>query len=140
MCIRDRSKGVKLLRGFASIVKTRGKGLLQNVQNILPGSEKSPVIVQMFEAIVEGKNTQLSSALSVWESSNQRGRGGKASGREYNNCIVFVVEGGSYIEYQNLLELSKKLNKKVIYGASNIFSAKEYLNQFKEIQSIRYLL
>jgi hypothetical protein len=27
---------------------------------------------------------------------------------------VFVVEGGSYVEYQNLLELSKKLNKKVI--------------------------
>jgi hypothetical protein len=39
--VSEGNKGVKLLRGFASIVKTRGKGLLQNVQNILPGSEKA---------------------------------------------------------------------------------------------------
>uniref|UniRef100_A0A673CGV6 Sec1 family domain-containing protein 1 n=1 Tax=Sphaeramia orbicularis TaxID=375764 RepID=A0A673CGV6_9TELE len=47
-------------------------------------------------------------------------------------AIVFVVGGGNYIEYQNLVEYAKsKQGKKVIYGCSELFNAAQFIKQVR---------
>ncbi|GCB81679.1 hypothetical protein scyTo_0022217, partial [Scyliorhinus torazame] len=45
-------------------------------------------------------------------------------------AIVFVVGGGNYIEYQNLVDYTKnKPGKHVLYGCSELFNAGQFLKQ-----------
>uniref|UniRef100_A0A673CG34 Sec1 family domain-containing protein 1 n=1 Tax=Sphaeramia orbicularis TaxID=375764 RepID=A0A673CG34_9TELE len=47
-------------------------------------------------------------------------------------AIVFVVGGGNYIEYQNLVDYAKsKQGKKVIYGCSELFNAAQFIKQVR---------
>ncbi|CAB1331144.1 unnamed protein product, partial [Coregonus sp. 'balchen'] len=40
----------------------------------------------------------------------------------FQEAIVFVVGGGNYIEYQNLVDYTKaKPGKRVLYGCSELF-------------------
>lgn len=67
----------------------------------------------------------------------------------FHEAIVFVVGGGNYIEYQNLVDYAKvqntifcytiylrlfqskgaQGNKRVIYGSTSLFNAKQFLKQ-----------
>lgn len=53
----------------------------------------------------------------------------------FQEAIVFVVGGGNYIEYQNLMDYCKMkfqnsaVKKKVIYGCSELLNAKEFVSQ-----------
>ncbi|KAF7704196.1 hypothetical protein HF521_021268 [Silurus meridionalis] len=52
----------------------------------------------------------------------------------FQEAIVFVVGGGNYIEYQNLVDYTKtKQGKKVIYGCSELFSAVQFLKQLSQL-------
>uniref|UniRef100_A0A3Q3KC25 Sec1 family domain-containing protein 1 n=1 Tax=Monopterus albus TaxID=43700 RepID=A0A3Q3KC25_MONAL len=47
-----------------------------------------------------------------------------------NPAIMFVVGGGNYIEYQNLVDYAKsKQGKKVVYGCSELFNAAQFIKQ-----------
>uniref|UniRef100_A0A8C5HVM5 Sec1 family domain-containing protein 1 n=2 Tax=Gouania willdenowi TaxID=441366 RepID=A0A8C5HVM5_GOUWI len=49
-------------------------------------------------------------------------------------AIVFVVGGGNYIEYQNLVDYTKsKQGKKVIYGCSELFNAAQFIKQLSQL-------
>lgn len=47
--------------------------------------------------------------------------------------VVFVVGGGNYMEYNNLVNYAKKkagaTNKKIIYGCTDVVNAEQFLNQ-----------
>uniref|UniRef100_A0A667YU46 Sec1 family domain containing 1 n=1 Tax=Myripristis murdjan TaxID=586833 RepID=A0A667YU46_9TELE len=48
-------------------------------------------------------------------------------------AIVFVVGGGNYIEYQNLVDYAKsKQGKKVLYGCSELFNAAQFIKQVRK--------
>uniref|UniRef100_A0A8C6TPC1 Sec1 family domain containing 1 n=1 Tax=Neogobius melanostomus TaxID=47308 RepID=A0A8C6TPC1_9GOBI len=48
----------------------------------------------------------------------------------FQEAIVFVVGGGNYVEYQNLVDYSKsKQGKKVVYGCSELFNASQFIKQ-----------
>ncbi|TWW72398.1 Sec1 family domain-containing protein 1 SLY1 -like protein [Takifugu flavidus] len=52
----------------------------------------------------------------------------------FQEAIVFVVGGGNYIEYQNLVDYTKvKQGKKVIYGCSELFSAAQFIRQLSQL-------
>ncbi len=72
----------------------------------------------------------------------------------YNDCIVFVVGGGNYIEYQNMMDCFKKKDvgggavggvtsstsgmisgpsKRIIYGSSCLFNGSEFLEQLARL-------
>uniref|UniRef100_A0A4W4DZA5 Sec1 family domain containing 1 n=1 Tax=Electrophorus electricus TaxID=8005 RepID=A0A4W4DZA5_ELEEL len=49
-------------------------------------------------------------------------------------AIVFVVGGGNYIEYQNLVDYTKaKQGKRVMYGCSELFSAAQFMKQLSQL-------
>uniref|UniRef100_A0A8C9NC50 Sec1 family domain containing 1 n=1 Tax=Serinus canaria TaxID=9135 RepID=A0A8C9NC50_SERCA len=50
------------------------------------------------------------------------------------NAIVFVVGGGNYIEYQNLIDYIKgKQGKHVLYGCSELFNATQFIKQLSQL-------
>lgn len=72
----------------------------------------------------------------------------------FNDCVVFVVGGGNYTEYQNMMDCFKKKDlgavggvttssgmgssgggpvKKIIYGASCLFNGSEFLEQLARL-------
>lgn len=62
----------------------------------------------------------------------------------FQDAVVFIVGGGNYIEYQNLVDYIKQkqttnVNKRIIYGASTLSNAKLFLKELsalgREIQA-----
>ncbi|KAJ2622476.1 Vesicle trafficking between the ER and Golgi [Coemansia sp. RSA 1358] len=53
-------------------------------------------------------------------------------------AIVFVVGGGNYIEYQNLLEFSQRSTprKHIVYGSTSIINAESFLSELSQLNSM----
>uniref|UniRef100_A0AAX7TCH3 Sec1 family domain-containing protein 1 n=1 Tax=Astatotilapia calliptera TaxID=8154 RepID=A0AAX7TCH3_ASTCA len=52
----------------------------------------------------------------------------------FQEAIVFVVGGGNYIEYQNLVDYTKsKQGKKIVYGCSELFNASQFIKQLSQL-------
>jgi len=52
----------------------------------------------------------------------------------FREAIVFVIGGGNYVEYQNLMDYAKEqkgsqLPKHIIYGTTEMLSATQFLEQ-----------
>lgn len=52
----------------------------------------------------------------------------------FQDAIVFLVGGGNYIEYQNLVDYAKQktssgYTKRIIYGCSTLNNARQFLKQ-----------
>ncbi|KAJ3657310.1 hypothetical protein Zmor_009125 [Zophobas morio] len=72
---------------------------------------------------LEGAGTKTVNVFQIGVGSN-RGR----------HAIVFVVGGGNYIEYQNLVDYAKQKTsagstKRITYGSSTLANAKQFLKQ-----------
>lgn len=56
--------------------------------------------------------------------------------------VVFVVGGGNYMEYNNLVNYAKKkagaTNKKIIYGCTDVVNAEQFLNQVSYISFLSF--
>lgn len=63
----------------------------------------------------------------------------------FQDAVVFMVGGGNYIEYQNLVDFIKQkqnsnvASRRIIYGASTLTNARQFLKELSalggEIQS-----
>ena len=62
----------------------------------------------------------------------------------FQDAVVFIVGGGNYIEYQNLmdhikLKQSNNVNRRIIYGSSTLSNSKQFLKELlalgREIQA-----
>jgi len=56
----------------------------------------------------------------------------------FNEAIVFMIGGGNYIEYQNLMDYckyknTKTNNKKIIYGCTDLVNADQFLKQITRL-------
>ena len=123
------------------------EGLISGVKNILPASQNLPIT-----RIVEGLLDSGSSTLSLGTSStpdddflyfDPKSAKPTADKRtapkipKFQDAFVFVVGGGNYVEYQNLLEFAKnrKMGERVTYGATEILNASAFLNQLAQLGS-----
>jgi len=55
--------------------------------------------------------------------------------RQFNEAIVFVVGGGSYAEYHNLMKYAEKTGKRIVYGATDMPHPEEFLEQIRALAS-----
>lgn len=58
----------------------------------------------------------------------------------FQEAYVFMVGGGNYIEYQNLVDYAKNKSnagapRKVVYGCSDLTSATQFLKQLERLGS-----
>ncbi|KAH8915053.1 Sec1-like protein [Atractiella rhizophila] len=146
-----------LFRGFSSLssrlgerlkdsgLQVGGFDLLQGVKNFLP-ARKDLIVTRIVEAIMDPSSAreqalrETDDYLSFDPRLGGRGRGGSGmvgGGKRtgYTNAIVFMVGGGGYVEYENLLELAERSSgtsaivggRKIIYGSTEVVDAPTFL-------------
>ena len=55
---------------------------------------------------------------------------------KFDEVLVFVVGGGSYAEYQNLMHYGQNNKKHVVYGCSSLNSPAQFLSQIKSLAEL----
>ncbi|KAJ1916041.1 Vesicle trafficking between the ER and Golgi [Mycoemilia scoparia] len=78
-------------------------------------------------------NPNMSANSNSWISRHQRQT-------SYQESIVFVVGGGNYLEYQNLMALSQRITantgvkSSITYGSTNIINSEKFMQQLEQLQ------
>lgn len=121
------------------------------MKNLLPVRKELPV-TRILEALTE-PTTAASQALQdtddylSFDPRSTRGRAPAAqSGKgrqQYQEAIVFVVGGGGYVEYGNLLEWAARSQregggggKKITYGSTEILNPAAFVKVLGELGNV----
>ncbi|EFA85652.1 Sec1-like family protein [Heterostelium album PN500] len=104
----------------------------QGVRSLLPKS-KDLFVTRVVESIMELKNT-LDADYLYLDPKIQNKTNVPRRTSPFKEAIVFIVGGGNYVEYQNLQDYTKKQNKKIIYGTTELLTSKQFLQQTKELK------
>lgn len=51
----------------------------------------------------------------------------------FKEAVVFVVSGGNYIEYQNLVDYARAKGKGVVYGCTDLVNATQFVEQLSRL-------
>lgn len=109
----------KFLSGFAE--KVKGK---------LMGHEKMLPITKMVHSVLENKQKQ---DLEYYDTIHKSGQKYK---REYTEAIIFVVGGGNYAEFHNLMHYAQKVEKTIIYGSTDLPTSTQFLEQLQRLSKL----
>jgi hypothetical protein len=107
--------------------------LLSSVKNLIP-SQKTTVITNDVQALMN--NTPHSSAVQEYLYFDPRtSRGGvKRQAGSFNQAIVFVVGGGSVMDYGYLQEWAgRQQNRRIIYGSDELLSPNEFVAELSRL-------
>ena len=121
--------------------------LISGVKNFLP-ARKELTVTRLVEALME-PSTAASQALQdtdeylLFDPRATRSRGPNQSSRgrsQYQESIVFVVGGGGYVEYGNLMEWAARSSrdgggggKRVTYGSTEILNPTAFVKTLAEL-------
>lgn len=133
-------------------VGTGFDNLISGVKNFLPAKTAGGVVTRLVEALMD---PTIASATALHDTDEYlsfdprlgrtRGAGaptGPKSRTTFNDAIVFVVGGGSYVEYTDLLEYASRASsapvgstgyaagpgrKRITYGSTEILRPSEFL-------------
>uniref|UniRef100_G1KQB6 Sec1 family domain containing 1 n=1 Tax=Anolis carolinensis TaxID=28377 RepID=G1KQB6_ANOCA len=99
------NSAAKSLGLFSRVMNTGSQFVMEGVKNLVLKQQNLPV-TRILDNLMEMKS---------------------------NPAIVFVVGGGNYIEYQNLIDYIKgKQGKHVLYGCSELFNAAQFIKQKRD--------
>lgn len=128
--------GTKTVSMFSKLVSQGSSFVMEGVKNLVVKRHNLPVtrIVDELMEMRGGEDYRYfdpKQLRAVDSSQVPRNR------TPFTEAIVFVIGGGNYIEYQNLVDYTRSKsgvgsgpgNKRIIYGASTLNNAKEFLKQ-----------
>lgn len=152
----------QLFKGFSSISSRFGErlqqagisenfnSLISGVKNFLPSSSNLPVtrIVESLMDPAAGQGYTSSSTLTddylyfdprQKASSSAQSQQQPAKAQSFGEATVFMVGGGNYVEFGNLLDWTDRQRamgkeRRVIYGASSIVSPKQFVAELASMQ------
>jgi sec1 family domain-containing protein 1 len=139
-----------LFRGFQSISSTLTSrlgnlketsligesfgNLLSSVKNLIP-SQKTTVITNIVQQLMN--NSPQSQIVQEYLYFDPRTtRGGPAVRRQqgaFGDGIVFIVGGGSVMEYGYLQEWATGQGKRIIYGSDELLSPAEFMAELEKL-------
>uniref|UniRef100_U5EM36 Protein sly1 homolog n=1 Tax=Corethrella appendiculata TaxID=1370023 RepID=U5EM36_9DIPT len=126
--------GTKTVSMFSKLVSQGSSFVMEGVKNLVVKRHNLPVTKiteQLMECRAGGENDEyvyLDPKLLKGGDVIPKNRAA------FQDAIVFIVGGGNYIEYQNLVDFIKSkqnanTSKRIIYGASTLNNAKQFLKQ-----------
>uniref|UniRef100_H2TZC2 Sec1 family domain-containing protein 1 n=1 Tax=Takifugu rubripes TaxID=31033 RepID=H2TZC2_TAKRU len=116
---------IKQWKLFSRVMNTGSQFVMEGVKNLVLKQH-----VSLTKECEQGRRGPETDEYRYFDPKLLRGK--PVSGGE--SAIVFVVGGGNYIEYQNLVDYTKvKQGKKVIYGCSELFSAAQFIRQLSQL-------
>lgn len=102
-----------------------------SVRSLLPKS-KDLYVSRIVGSLMEMKNALNVEDTYLYFDPRATSRGGNITRKNapFKEAIVFTVGGGNYVEYQNLLDYSKKgTPKRIIYGTTEMLTPHDFLQQ-----------
>ncbi|XP_027199034.1 sec1 family domain containing Slh [Dermatophagoides pteronyssinus] len=141
--------GTKTVNMFSKLMSQGSQFVMEGVKNLVVKKHTLP-ITRVTDALMEAKSTPetdefryfdpkvLAKAQNLYgEDGGTFGSSSSPSKNPFQDAIVFVVGGGNYIEYQNLVDYcktkSKSSPKRIIYGSTEISNAQRFLSQLKKL-------
>ncbi|KAJ2850185.1 Vesicle trafficking between the ER and Golgi [Coemansia brasiliensis] len=115
--------------------RTHGGGLGAGLRSAATGSgSSSSTAARMFENFAHFDPKQARRGNLAGSNANAL-RGLQAADGATQEAIVFVVGGGNYIEYQNLMEFAQRSTprKHIVYGSTDIVNASGFLTQLARL-------
>uniref|UniRef100_A0A669BPZ1 Sec1 family domain-containing protein 1 n=1 Tax=Oreochromis niloticus TaxID=8128 RepID=A0A669BPZ1_ORENI len=127
------NSGVKPMGLFSRVMNTGSQFVMEGVKNLVLKQHNLPV-TRILDNLMEMKSHPVSFVF-VHDLKNICPLLVKNIGSNpFQEAIVFVVGGGNFIEYQNLVDYTKsKQGKKVVYGCSELFNASQFIKQLSQL-------
>lgn len=103
-------------------------GLMGKVKDKVMGNEKMLPLTRLLHSAMDNKEKEMDYFDSKF-------RNGQKYKREFSEAIVFVVGGGSYAEYHNLLQYAESFQKNVIYASTSMVAPNEFLQELLNLST-----
>ncbi|XP_022095656.1 sec1 family domain-containing protein 1-like [Acanthaster planci] len=133
--------GTKTISMFSKLMSTGSQFVMEGVKNFVVKKHNLPA-TRIVDALMELKSNQETDDYRYFDPKLLRVTDSSAIPRNktpFQDAIVFVVGGGNYIEYQNLIDYVKSKSstagsgKKITYGCSELFNADQFLKQLTQL-------
>lgn len=130
--------GTKTVSMFSKLVSQGSSFVMEGVKNLVVKKHKLPVSRTVEAAFNSGDDGSELTYMDPRAGRNELPRVLRQSARAKlptpTDAVVFVVGGGNYIEYHNLLDLAKQhaangSTRKIIYGSTTLPNASQFLKQ-----------
>jgi len=126
-----RGGGTKTIGMFSHLMSTGSQFVMEGVKNLVVKKHNLP-ITKILDSLMELKSSSEVDNYRYFDPKLTRSID-QTSGRSkmpFSDAIVFVVGGGNYIEYHNLMDYVKnKTGKRISYGCSELLNASQFLAQ-----------
>ncbi|KAG7511277.1 sec1 family domain-containing protein 1 [Solea senegalensis] len=129
------NSGVKPMGLFSRVMNTGSQFVMEGVKNLVLKQHNIPV-TRILDNLMEMKSHPETDDYRYFDPKMLRGSESSIPRNKnpFQEAVVFVVGGGNYIEYQNLVDYAKsKQGKKVIYGCSELFNAAQFIKQLSQL-------
>ncbi|XP_032882879.1 sec1 family domain-containing protein 1 isoform X1 [Amblyraja radiata] len=122
---------------LSRVMNTGSQFVMEGVKNFVLKQQNLPV-TRILDNLIEMKSNPETDDYRYFDPKMLRGSESSVPRNKnpFQEAIVFVVGGGNYIEYQNLVDYTKnKPGKHVLYGCSELFNAGQFLKQLSQLGS-----
>ncbi|XP_041468970.1 sec1 family domain-containing protein 1-like [Lytechinus variegatus] len=129
--------GTKTVGMFSKLMSTGSNFVMEGVKNFVVKKHNLPV-TRVVDSLMELKSNTETDDYRYFDPKLLRMTDSSSIPRTktpYQEAIVFVVGGGNYIEYQNLLDYVKSKSstgsggKKITYGCSEVLNSAQFMKQ-----------
>lgn len=132
--------GVAKTVSMFSKLMNQGSALVVEGVNFVLKENKLP-ITRIVDHLMELKNSEEEKEYRYFDPKLLRPSDNSAATPRtrtpFQDAVVFVVGGGNYMEYSNLVSYARKktgsANKRIIYGCTDVVNAEQFLGQLTKL-------
>ncbi|KAG8177103.1 hypothetical protein JTE90_015247 [Oedothorax gibbosus] len=133
------SGGTKTVSMFSKLMSHGSQFVMEGVKNLVVKKHNLP-ITRIVDSLMEMKSLPETDDYRYFDPKLLRQTDSSSVPRNrspFQEAVVFVVGGGNYIEYQNLIDYTKgkthPVQKKIIYGSTDLVNADQFLKQLYQL-------
>lgn len=126
--------GTKTVSMFSKLMNQGSSFVMEGVKNLVVKKHNLPVTKIVDELMESRQSSQTDDYCYLDPKQLKHTEQMPKTRPTFQDVIVFIVGGGNYIEYQNLVDYVKQksgagVNKRVTYGSTTFINAKQLLKQ-----------
>ncbi|XP_066588311.1 protein sly1 homolog [Prorops nasuta] len=126
--------GTKTVSMFSKLMTQGSSFVMEGVKNLVVKKHNLPVTKIVDELMESRQSSQTEDYCYLDPKQLKNSEQMPKSRPTFQEVIVFIVGGGNYIEYQNLMDYVKQkstggVNKRIIYGSTTFTNARQLLKQ-----------
>lgn len=126
---------LKTAHMFSKLMSQGSQFVMEGVKNLVLKEHLLP-ITKIVDALMDSSKPNPEALSYTYLDPKSSPQSTSARKKTFQNAIVFVVGGGNYIEYQNLIDYQKSRSKglaneqrSIIYGSTELTNAGGFLRQ-----------